>query len=783
MSAKLQELTGEWRGERQRWGETVLGAVRELASAGAQAELELPGARDLTVKGPAGEGELERGLSYRFYGRFTEHPRYGRQFCFQTFVRSQPHGREGVIRYLQKAPHVGAAISLALWDKFGGDAVRILRERPQIAAAASRLTDEQAREAAAWLEREKDLEHCSIDLMDLLTGRGFPRATAKQAVAAWGNRAAEWIKRNPYALMRFKGCGFGRCDAIYLDLGLPPGRMKRQALCCWYVLARDTEGDTWKPVEFVVEGLRGKVGAADVDAVAALKLAKRGGLIATRRDESNRLWVAEAKRAGAEDRVAAYAAQALAEPNAWPDDIYLDGASEHQQVQLGAAMEAHLGLFNGSPGTGKTYTIAALVKSLVKMYGQESVAIACPTGKAAVRATEAMQAYGVPLRATTIHSLLKVAEKSEGEGWSFTHGADNPLPQRFLIVDEASMIDCGLMASLLSARGVGAHVLLVGDPGQLPPVGHGAPLRDLIRASIPRGELQEIRRNAGTIVEVCAAIRAQRSWQPDARVALPEKNLKLVEAANPAAQIEKVLACLRAAQADGLDPIWDCQVLAAVNARSPLARKALNEVLQRELNPGGARAGENPFRVGDKIVNTKNGFLPLDDGQRPGPEAVIGDDGKCFVANGELARVVRVEEKLTVAELSSPRRIVRIPRGGATSGAEGESEDATGTGCQWDLGYALSTHKSQGSEWPVVVVVLDEYAGARLVCSREWLYTAISRAKRLCFLVGKLQTAAGYCRREALGRRKTFLVERIAEARASLQPSVVSDKQLAEVDA
>lgn len=761
MSAKLQELTGEWRGERQRWGETVLGLVREHASAGAQSELTI-GQNDLTVKGPAGEVELERGFSYRFYGRFTEHPRYGRQFAFQTFVRSQPHGREGVVRYLAKAPHVGPATSKTLWDKFGGDAVRIMRETPEIAAAATKLTDQQAREAAAWLEREKGLENCSIELMDLLTGRGFPRTTAKKAVEVWGNRAAEVIQRNPYVLMRFRGCGFGRCDAMYLDLGLPAGKLKRQALCCWYVLSRDTEGDTWKSVEFVVEGLRAKVGAAEVDAPAALRLAKRGGLVATRRDESNRLWVAEARRAAAEERVAAYVAQALAEPNAWPDDLFLDGASEHQEVQLGYAMGAHVGLFNGSPGTGKTYTIAALVTSLVAQYGADAVAIACPTGKAAVRATEAMQAYGVPLRATTIHSLLKVAENTEGEGWKFTHYQENPLPQRFLIVDEASMIDAGLMASLLAARGAGAHVLLVGDPGQLPPVGHGAPLRDLIRASIPRGELQEIRRNAGTIVEACAAIRHERAWRPDARVALPEQNLKLVEASSPKAQIEKVLACLRAAKADGLDPIWDCQVLAAVNARSPLARKALNEVLQAELNPSGARAGDNPFKVGDKIVNTKNGFLPLEDGQRPGPDAVIGDDGKVFVANGELARVVRVEEKLTVAELSSPKRVVKIPRGGA-SGAEGESDDATGTGCQWDLGYALSTHKSQGSEWPVVVVVLDEYAGARLVCSREWLYTAISRAKRLCFMVGKLATAQGFCRRSSIEKRKTFLVERIKE--------------------
>lgn len=776
----LQEITAEWRGERQRWGDTVLGSARELRGPNGEAQQSLPtiGGGDLTVKGQAplsedGKCELERGLSYRFYGRFTEHPKYGRQFHFQTFVRAQPHSREGIIRYLQKAPNIGQAFALKLWQKFAGDAVRILRESPEVAAAAvDGLSADQAREAAEWLSGEVALESCSIDLIDLLAGRGFPRNTAKAAVAKWGNRAPEIIRRNPYALMRFRGCGFARTDAMYLDLGLPPERLKRQAYCCWYVLSRDTDGHTWRPVEFVEEGLRGFVGGADVNGPAALKLAKLGGLIATRRDESGRLWIAERRRAEAEASVAGYASKALAEGGGpWIDmDELAGGLSDHQRQELTRATVGRIGLLNGSPGTGKTFTVAALVKVLVDRFGGDSVAICCPTGKAAVRASEAMASYGVPLRAATIHSTLGVAQADQGEGWSFAHDENNPLPFRFIVVDESSMIDAPLMSSLLAARAPGARLLLVGDTGQLPPVGHGAPLRDFIAAGLPRGELTEIRRNAGTIVQACAAIRSGTSWQPDQVVELPEKNLKLVEASAAPEQIRKVLACLGAARADGLDPVWDCQVLAAVNAKSQVSRKELNRVLQAELNPSGTRAGGNPFRAGDKIVNTKNGFLPLADDFVPPPDAVQSEDGKVFVANGELALVLSAEDRITIAELSSPWRVVKIPRGveadgGSNGGGNGgnASEESTGTGCNWELGYCLSTHKSQGSEWPLVVVVLDEYPGARMVCSREWMYTAISRAKKLCFLVGKLETARGYCRRLALDKRKTLLVELIRE--------------------
>lgn len=331
-----------------------------------------------------------------------------------------------------------------------------------------------------------------------------------------------------------------------------------------------------------------------------------------------------------------------------------------------------------------------------------------------------------------------MAESGSG-GWSFLHNANNPWPFRIIIGDESSMLDTALMRSVFAARSRGCHVLLIGDVNQLPPVGAGAPLRDLIASQcIGYGELTEIKRNSGGIVEACAAIRDGKPW-------FAGDNLIIDQAATPAAQMDRALDHIRDAKADGLDPVWDCQVIVAVNARSPLSRKIVNERLQDELNPNPIIKG-SPFRLDDKIVCTANGkYRPVD--------AV--DDEDVYVANGELAKVISVDSKSIVASLTSPDRMIRIPRGKPTSEEGGESS----SGCSWDLAYGMTCHKLQGSEVPICIVLIDEYPGAKMVCSREWITTAFSRAKSRCIVLGKTATADSMCRRVAIGKRKTFLRE------------------------
>lgn len=441
----------------------------------------------------------------------------------------------------------------------------------------------------------------------------------------------------------------------------------------------------------------------------------------------------------------------------WPFPAEIEGISDHQRAELAKALRGTVGILGGSPGCGKTFVAAALIKRLIESIGQAHIAVGAPTGKAAVRVTENLAKYGLSLRARTWHSLLR-----GGPGGGFHYDERNPLPYKVLIGDETSMNDTDLMAAIFRARPAGCHVLLVGDVNQLPPVGHGAPLRDMIAAGLPYGELREIKRNSGGIVEACAAIRDGQQWEPG-------DNLILAEEITPERQIETMLRAIRQAASEGSNPIWDVQIVVPVNAKSPLSRKAINKLLQQELNRNPAIPG-CPFRLGDKIVNTKNAFFPVVDADLSDEETTTNDRNEVYVANGELAEVVDVHEKFVVAKLSNPNRVVRIPLGkrsqDGTEDGDGDlrtddEEKATGTGCSWDLGYALSVHKSQGSEWPVVIVMIDEYPGAKMVCSREWLYTAISRARDKCLLIGKKSVADAFSRKIALGKRKTLLKERI----------------------
>lgn len=709
--------------------------------------------------------DFTAGLDYRFYGRWVEHYKYGRQFVAKTFVKTQPHNRVGVIRYLMQAPHVGRVIAQGLWDKFGSQAVQIVREQPDVAAAAvgGQFNESRAKEAAAHLQHDRAIENTTIDLIDLFAGRGFPKTLGKKVVEEWGNRAAWLIRNNPYLLMRFRGCGFLRCDQLFLDTGGSPARLKRQALSAWYSIARNTEGHTWFAPDVAEKGMRERISGAEVTPIKSLQLAKRSRLLAVRRDEDNKLWVAEYKKASNEQAIADRVQEWLDEPCVWPSVEDL-GLSEHQQDTLSKSLVRPLTIFTGGPGTGKTYSAARVIGRLVDRFGGDSVAIACPTGKAAVRISEVMESYGVGLRARTIHSLLGVSSRSEGDGWGFTHNESNPLPYRFVVVDEASMMDVDLTSSLFRACGTGTHLLLVGDTGQLPPVGHGAPLRDLIAAGVPCGELEEIRRNSGQIVLSCHSIRSGRKFNVCGELNLEAgANLKLLPAASEKAAVERIIKTVRAIGARGLaNPIWDCQVICAVNARSGLSRRDLNQHLQAALNPSGEQAVPNPFRVGDKIVCLKNSRMPVvEDAPDTFNEGAI--EGRVFVANGEQGAVKLVAPNLTVAQLEAPSRLIKIPRGSQSEeeSSGGDGNDTSSTGCQWDLAYAISCHKGQGSQWPVVIVVLDQYPGAQMVCSRQWLYTAISRAENVCFLAGKLTTAYDMISREAIGRRKTFLAELI----------------------
>lgn len=468
----------------------------------------------------------------------------------------------------------------------------------------------------------------------------------------------------------------------------------------------------------------------------------------------------------------------------WPDATSIPGISDHQREQLSAALRSPVAILTGGPGTGKTFTAAALLSQIIKSIPAWDVAVCAPTGKAAVRLTESLARLNVSLEATTIHRCLRVSRGGhDGKGWGFQHNETSPLPYRVLVVDECSMIDADLMGHLLAACQQGTHILMLGDIGQLPPVGHGAPLRDFLDVAASTGfptvgRLTEIRRNAGEGVIACHQIARGLPWRSSNGIdVINGRNLMHRHAGNPAESLRTLRGMLLQARSAGIDPVWDCQVLVTVNEKSELGRKSVNRMLQDLLNPLPPGIAEDqakrPFRLNDKVICTSNTLLdlvPADDAGNPQEinSREFADDPENqstpreFVANGEIGRVIHVEEKLCHVEIQAPRRTVVVPFSGKKSEARGDNEHA-GAACDFDLGYAITVHKAQGSSARVVMFLVDDYPGARRVSSRELIFTAFSRFEELLVVIGQRRILDQDCRKVAISKRKTFLRELITE--------------------
>ncbi len=447
----------------------------------------------------------------------------------------------------------------------------------------------------------------------------------------------------------------------------------------------------------------------------------------------------------------------------WPaaDELGLDPATDAHQVEhAGKALSSPIALLTGSPGTGKTHCAAAVIRATLRGHGCK-VAVCAPTGKAAVRISEKLADAGLPIKATTVHALLKVSpvEGGHGDGWGFAHGPDNPLPYSHVFLDETSMMDVGLSACLLSALTPSTNLMLIGDKHQLPPVGHGAFLRDLIAAELPRGELSEIRRNAGRIVTACHEIKDGKTPRlPDDLGAwLKDDKSNLIQLPWPKgtgrdrgqAMRERLdylydwLGALPQVKEWKWSLIDDVQVIVARNA----TRTALNTHLQQRLNAAGQKGPHGPYRVGDKVICLKNGFVV---------DAEDRNHKQVFCCNGDVGRVKGFHGKQMVVKLANPTRTVLVPLTRAAKQEQAQSEETAGVGGNWDLAYAVTCWKYQGSEVQVAICLLEP---AGRLGSRELAYTMISRARSLCVLLGDQQELRKYVGNVTLPARKTFLKE------------------------
>lgn len=701
------------------------------------------------VKGPAEPGELVPNLPYKFYGSWKPgHNGYGPAFNFVCATKEIPHSRNAVVEYLIRAFKgknigIGHSKAHALYDHWQADAVRMVRMHPTEVAEKLNHDIEKCRAASAILEADRRFEDSKIQLTDLFAGKGFPRTAIMECCDRWGAKAPAMIRRDAFLLMTqgIKGAGFNRCDNLFLALGGNPAKLKRQTLAAWYGLNQHGSGDTWHAVERAIEAIEAKVDSVNTRPAAAIKLGIRAGWMAIDRDHGPKV-LADTKKAKSEADVARLVKRMLAGSPAWPA---VDSAelSDHQKEKLAIAMTGQLGILAGTPGTGKTYTAAALVRAIVSKHGPGSILVCAPTGKAAVRITETLQRYGVEeIHATTIHRMLRPNDLGYGTGnWNFGCNEAAPLDCDFVLCDEASMVDTDLMAALLRAIPPRGHLLLIGDPYQLPPVGHGAPLRDMIVAGVHCGELSEIKRNDGLIVQACAAIKVGKPFATCTQFDAAGNNLAIVPATSAAGVVNELKKLYAGLRASGRRDIFeDVQVLVALNEKSDMGRTKLNPFLQGLVNPDGKRAEGNKYRVGDKVICLSNAKYPNE------------SNNPCIpVFNGEMGRVVEVATECTIMEFPDTgdgERILKIPV---------KSEWAT----SFDLGFCITVHRAQGSEWPVVVVVADDAADR--VASREHWYTSISRASERCIILGRSATVARQCRRVSIRDRKTLLQEKLNE--------------------
>lgn len=694
---------------------------------------------------------IEEGELLRMEGEYTTHKLYGLQFAVQTSEVCEPEDLVSIERYLGSGAikGVGAALAGRIVKKFREDTFRIIEEEPERLAEVKGISERKAREIAVQAEEKKDLRRAMIYLQKY----GISTTLAAKIYQQYGRNVYRIIEENPYRLADdVAGVGFKTADEIAAKVGIHTDSDYRIRSGIFYTLMQSIgEGHvyllkdalTWragKLLEVEIDNIEKYLMDLAMEKKVVLKEAEDGV-----RAYSSRFYYMElnvAKMLHDLNISEEVSRERLLERLGKIEDatgLFLD---EMQKKAVMEATKQGILVLTGGPGTGKTTTINAMIR-LFESEGM-TILLAAPTGRAAKRMTET-----TGYEASTIHRLLEVSGNPEEETiGGFQRNEENPLDTDVLIIDEVSMVDLPLMNALLKAVMPGTRLILVGDQNQLPSVGPGSVLKDIIASGcFPVVMLTKIFRQAGESDIVVNAHKINRG-EP---VILDNKSRDFffLKRQEPNVIISVMLTLIQKKLPKYVNAgIYDIQVMTPMR-KGMLGVERLNQILQQYLNPPSPEKSEREyadrlFREGDKVMQIKNNYqlewkiqtkygLTVDKGQG--------------VFNGDMGVVREIntyEETITV-EYDEHRQVI-YPYSMMD---------------ELELAYAITVHKSQGSEYPAVVIPLLQ--GPRQLYHRNLLYTAVTRAKKCVTLVGSEAVFQEMIRNNQDQKRNTSLAERIRE--------------------
>ncbi|HET9210000.1 MAG TPA: ATP-dependent RecD-like DNA helicase [Thermoanaerobaculia bacterium] len=690
--------------------------------------LQVPGYRDL-VTAVGNLLGVQPGENLRLTGVWINDPKYGRQLRVSSYATVTPATLNGIEKYLGSGliRGIGKVMASRLVAAFGLETLDVIESRPERLTEVEGIGPKRRREIVRAWEEQREIK----EVMVFLQSHGVSTHYAIKIYKAYGAQATELVKENPYRLATdIYGIGFKSADKIAAALGIPKDAPQRIEAGTLYLLDQGADrGHVYLPRKTLIEEaeklLEAPAGGVET-AIAALAETEQIVLEETPDDTAVFLKALHAAESGVAARVRTLLIQPML-PLEIDLDRALDWFEKQERIELArqqrqairAGLTRKALVITGGPGTGKTTLVRGIVKILEKK--RQRILLAAPTGRAAKRLAEATGA-----EAATLHRLLEFNPQTR----SFDRNREHPLSCDLLIVDEASMLDTVLAYHVLRAVPDHGRLILVGDVDQLPSVGPGRVLADLIRSeAVEVVRLTEIFRQAERSLIVVNAHRVNQGVMPILEAVDSQGDFFFIERAEPEAIVETIaeIVAKRIPGRFGLNPVEQLQVLTPMN-RGPLGTDNLNAMLRDLLNPEGPAVtrGGHSLRVGDKVMQVRNNY-----------------DLEVF--NGDIGRVSAIDEVDQIVKVAIDGREVAYDFGSLD---------------ELVLAYACTIHKSQGSEYPCVIIPL--HTTHYVMLQRNLLYTALTRAKRLAILVGEeraLRVAVGNKR---VRPRFTRLAERLA---------------------